>query len=802
MVYRIFNLCLLCAALLLTAALGAKAMESLPLPILDWEVRSDWVNVKSLGASGDGKADDTDAIQKALNMITEPRASGAGISIYFPAGIYRVTRTLKITSEKRPVNGVLLVGRGRESRLLWDGSEGGTLLETEGMAYSRIVGIEFDGANKAAIGRHHINMKTFETAARHSNLAFRNFTRVAVYAEPKDRFAMAETHFENCIFENNGIGVSFVQFNDYDITFNGCDFRRNGIGIECVHGHFFVRDTHFEESRDCDIVSAPEHNSSVRRSTSLNSRMFLRQRNPVAGLVIEGCSVSGWTSPEGVISLAGAPVTMFDNYFCNPPAAGRSVLQPMLGAQKALILSENKVANVNGKEFPLLAGMDRMEDSSHSFIRNIPAGERKGIRLDPAQIFFKSAVTIPGKVFDAKRDFGASANGKSDDTVAVQKTIDAARTHGQGAIAYIPAGKYAISLPLKIGGKDYSLGGAGLISTHLIWKGEPTGTTILVEGAENVVIENLLLERPTGLGIRQIGSGASSIVRYEGIFLGRSNNPISPDGTPAAEEPVQKSEKSTAANVEGELPDMVYGGGMSLEKLGAQSTVILDNVLGHLTITDSAAATILAPVTYYGQIRVQGESLSRGGFLGFMTRFCGVEIDYTIYIKNNHNFIVSDYYTETSKTFLRLEGKAGEPAGQVTIQGAKIQPVNLYNIVFSRDYQGTLFLGSNQLYQFVGKISLAGTRSLDAILCGLSFYGAAIEPVVSGGANLYTYGNARAGSEYPGNWKAEKFAKTIPLTDTLPQEKLKSAAKGLDHLRQLGEYDLKLLHPSVKPIGE
>lgn len=42
---------------------GAATPPPAQIPALDWQQRSDWVNVRAAGAVGDGKADDTAAIQ-------------------------------------------------------------------------------------------------------------------------------------------------------------------------------------------------------------------------------------------------------------------------------------------------------------------------------------------------------------------------------------------------------------------------------------------------------------------------------------------------------------------------------------------------------------------------------------------------------------------------------------------------------------------------------------------------------------------------------------------------------------------
>jgi hypothetical protein len=66
-------------------------LSTLPKPvksdILDLPPIETWVDIRSLGALGDGTADDTDALRKA---IAEHR------TIYFPSGQYRVTDTIRL----------------------------------------------------------------------------------------------------------------------------------------------------------------------------------------------------------------------------------------------------------------------------------------------------------------------------------------------------------------------------------------------------------------------------------------------------------------------------------------------------------------------------------------------------------------------------------------------------------------------------------------------------------------------------------------------------------------------------------
>jgi hypothetical protein len=76
---------------------GTETFFARPKPQYENYAVSDFISVKSLGAKGDGRTDDTAAIQQALNQ-------NAGCKIiYFPAGFYLITSTVLVPAGSRLV---------------------------------------------------------------------------------------------------------------------------------------------------------------------------------------------------------------------------------------------------------------------------------------------------------------------------------------------------------------------------------------------------------------------------------------------------------------------------------------------------------------------------------------------------------------------------------------------------------------------------------------------------------------------------------------------------------------------------
>lgn len=726
---------------------GEPTAGKAQIPSLNWQQRSDWRSVKACGAKGDGVADDTAAIQQALDGVKD------GSTVYLPPGMYRVTRTLTL---RGPLHGVLIVGHGRDTTLVWDGEAGGRLFTVDGVAYSRYVDLSFDGKNRAAVGLFHHNDTRFVTEVTHQHLAFRNFTDAGILHDPESKQALAETTFENCLFEDCRRGVAFLQFNDYDYTFDGCEFRRCSTAIECRHGNFYVRNCRFEASREVDIYTEQEHGSSVRRCVSVGSRAFIQFNNPVAPLTVQDCRVAAWTSLDGAIQLNGAPVTLFDCVFTGGPA-GSPPIRPGSDAQR-LILSQNEASGS-----PALVAKPVYGAACRTY--EIPAGQRQGARLSPERHFLTDRVAVPSRIFDAKADFGAKGDGVTDDTVALRQTIAAARAHGKGALAYLPTGKYVVKETLELSGGDYAVGGSGF-RTGLLWKGAEGGTIIEVRDPRHLTLEHLAVgnhdtgQMNNGCDIRQVGSAKPSRMTYRGIF------------------------------VFGMYQKQPFRKGLQFTGLGPDDVVVMQHLQGNLRFTNCGRATVLANVGYEGGVVIEGKEPVRDGLLGFQTRLV-THTPQGLYLRDNQSVVMSDFYFENSDSGFLFEGDPGLPPGRATIQGAKIH----YNApdgaaVTINNYRGQIALGHDQFYSKPKQavIRQQGSSPVDLLLAGICFYGVALDIQGTPALTAALVGNTAVGREL----------ERLNLTqDSLPAGTLARLSLALDDLRRLGEADLRVNHPAI-----
>lgn len=736
--------------LIVLVSLSARvALAAAPpkLPRLDWTPRSDWINVKTDAmphAVGDGIADDTAALQRALTLLSD--IPGKRNTVYLPPGTYRITHTLELKQK----DGIALIGHGRDTRVLWDGPGGegddSRMFWSNGSPRSRYIGVVWDGAGRAFTGFDHDSHNLFETEIDHQCEAYINCKgsglRVGHNQSIPGAQATAETTYDNCLFYNCDRGAAVLTFNDYNHTFAGCEFRGCGTGVYGGKGcNLYVRDSHFVASRVMDVLSMAEHGVSLRRCTSVGSHMFFQQ-NSIATAVIQDCRIFGWTNTDGAISLNYGPVMVFDCVFEQGPSGDAPIRT--VDSQK-LILSNNS--------YPGISALVKRAGTAPALV---PAGKLGGNAINAVTSFFRQSWPSPGQVFDACRDFGAKGDGIADDTVAIQAAIEAARKAGHGASAYLPSGDYVVSKTIEISGKDYDFGGSG-IHSRIIWHGPKDGVTVHVSDPIHVSVENLNIgeagDQGNSADILQTGTRPSRI-NYERVWLYGMYQ----------KQPSRK--------------------GLVCRDLPRGTEIIGRHVTGNLRFSNCGKASILFNTSYEGAIEAEGkQDVPRIGLLGFMTRLATIE-KFGLYVKDSQNIVMSDYYVEQSDQMLSFAGNAGDAPGAVTIQMAKSHTYK-GPVVVSTDYAGRISLGP--LMPYPGGVedalySFQGTNALDLVIMACQAYGQ--KPRFE-----FSLAVRRVFLENTGEGMGP---------NEIPPGGLSAVAAGLDDLRRLGELDLRLNYPGVR----
>jgi hypothetical protein len=719
---------------MIIAALPAATLAALPdIPRLDWQPRSDWINVKTdvtPAAVGDGRADDTAALQAALDR------KATGKTIYLPPGTYRITQTLAFHGR---APGSAIIGCGRDTRLVWDGPEGGRMFWSDGIAYSRYVGLSWDGRGKAAVGFDHAAQKQFETEVEHQDEAFRNFTGYGIRVGNEQKIASAEILYHNCLFENCGTALGFLTFNDYDNTIDGCEFRNCGTGVLAHKSNFYARNCHFENSSKTDFSIAAEHGCSIRRCTSVGSKRFVLENGTIAPLTLQDCHVANWTAPDAAVYLDGSPVLIFDCVFTHT-SSNRFPIKAARISQK-LLLSNNRPASIEA----LVIGIPREK------LCIIPPGRSGAVLTSANEHFLQETENVSGKVFDAVRDFGAKGNGQADDTATIQSAVDAARQFGHGAIAYLPTGRYRVSRTLSVTGGDYTVSGSGF-RCGLVWQGKAGEPIMEVSSVTNVTLANLAVGN-ADFGAMNNGddilvsspSGAPCWLILDGVYA-YGKYQMAPDRH-----------------------------GFHFVQLPVGSVVDARMVQGNLRISNCAVANLLFRTSYEGTVTIEGAEPEHGGSIGFLTRLT-TRSRPALRVFDNQSVVMSDFYVEQSDQIAVFSGATGQDAGAVTIQSPKVD-METNNPAFDiHDYAGRIYYGQSQFY-----VKPAETR----------FQSSSARPVQLILAGNFWYKN-RPVFELSQATRLTLFDNSGVADSATSPEDLAALSAALDDLRRLGELDHRL----------
>lgn len=239
-------------ALVATDAAGARPMTS---------KTPDWINVKNVGAVGDGIVDDTEAINRAI---------GLGPVVYFPAGTY-LTSTVNVSA------GTVLVGDAPggfttpvpETQMstlkLKPGTNGHLIYGADGTAQVQIRYLHLDGnkaansagsgihiADKTSIGQQQANWFITDTYIENAaqdgiyvgagRLAAK-MQRVSVYGVGQNgiNIQAPDAGLDTCMIGLSGQDGIYLGANAWVAHINHCDvWSSEGVGINASEGPSMV----------------------------------------------------------------------------------------------------------------------------------------------------------------------------------------------------------------------------------------------------------------------------------------------------------------------------------------------------------------------------------------------------------------------------------------------------------------------------------------------------------------------------------------------------------------------------------
>lgn len=465
---------LILVALLIISSRTCRAADEFNGPFPSWaDVKRDY------GAVGDGKADDTAAIQKALDDLREHKKHNV---LFFPAGTYRLTQTVQtLRKDHTDCMGVTIVGEDPATTILrWDGPAGGTMLKYDTW-YSAIRRLTLDGAGKAATALAYGD--AFSTYNETTDMTFQDVETGMQMATGND--GQAENAVLRCRFLRcSNAGLTTVNFNSLDEWVWNCRFEDCGYGLLNGAGNFHAYENLFLRSKIMDIGARNLMVFSFVNNTSVGSRCFMDWQSQFT-----------W----------GSPCSITGNRIAEP--AGDFAIR--LGNGGPFLVAYNTIksrANKMGPEVVMTWADQALVGNTFTVAEPIEAKGRYRM-LDQkitARVNVSSAMpTLPETPPHRKRQVFEVLPGA--DAAAIQRALDdAGKLTGKKPVVHLPVGSYKVDRTLVVpANSDVQIVGDGAAETGTVleWTGAAGEPLLKLDGPSRTTLRDFSIVSRGGIGI-------------------------------------------------------------------------------------------------------------------------------------------------------------------------------------------------------------------------------------------------------------------------------------------------------------
>jgi hypothetical protein len=508
---RIFAVSIFMALLLILFAENVQAMyttnETFVGPLNGWRnLQTDY------GAVGDGVANDTVALQNALNDLKN--STRENTVLYIPAGTYLFSNMLNFSRESN-IGGSILGEDPDNTTLLWNSSSNGTMIKYNPRDFS-MGRITLDGNRKAGIILEQTT--AFSTRNEFFDMVFKN-AEICLNGgnTSATSFGIAEVSVYRSRFSYcSNISIHIANGNSLDWWIWDSRFENNSKGITNLQGQggFNVYQSVFFNSTSADISIGSTLFFGIRDNWSNRSKKFFDSTGirSWAGITIQRNTILDSTDNNTIVLGSYGPLLLLDNIIrSNPSFTSGTVVESNQGGAAsarggAIIAINNTFTAQNHYGLTTTTRLLNISDNTiNATTLNYPVPVLPGI---PERRIPTTYELQPNATFDE-----------------IQSRINqASALHGERAVIHFANGTYNINQTLVIpNGSDIQLIGDSYRDITIIkWTGAGGGLMMHIWGPSHARISQIMFDgnknNATGIVINQ-SDQAGARLHFDQVYV-------------------------------------------------------------------------------------------------------------------------------------------------------------------------------------------------------------------------------------------------------------------------------------------